>query len=288
MRLRLLCVCVLSLVLAGCDEIWAEAGGRVTEDFAFNYTLKPGGRLSVENSNGSVEITGWDRDTVDITGTKYAANDELLRALKIDIQHDADSVTIRTIRPTSIRGNLGAKYVIRVPRRINLERIHSSNGHVETRDIEGPARIRTSNGAVRSTNTIGALDVETSNGSIDVSNHKGAITGNTSNGRIQVDLLNPEKDRPIRLSTSNGGVTLKLGQLNGNSIRLTTSNSSIHLALPDNAGAQLRASTSNGSIRSDLPVQGEVTKSRAEGKIGSGGPYVELSTSNGSIHLDRL
>jgi DUF4097 and DUF4098 domain-containing protein YvlB len=76
--------------------------------------------------------------------------------------------------------------------------------------------------------------------------------------------------------------------LNGNSIRLSTSNASIHLALPDSAGAQLRASTSNGHIRSELQVQGEVTKTRAEGKIGSGGPYVELSTSNGSIDVERL
>jgi DUF4097 and DUF4098 domain-containing protein YvlB len=282
-------VCGLSFLLAGCDEIWAEAGGRVTEDFSHNYTLKPGGRVSVENSNGSVEITGWDRDSVDIVGTKYASNDELLRSLKIDIQHDANSVTIRTIRPTgSFRGNMGAKYVIRVPRRAVLERIVSSNGHVETRDVEGSARIRTSNGAVRTTNTMGPLEIETSNGSIDVNGHKGAITGNTSNGRISVDLDNPERDRPIRLGSSNGGITLKMRELNGNSIRLTTSNATITLALPDRAGAQLRATTSNGRIKSDLQLQGEVTKSRAEGKIGSGGPYVELSTSNGSINLERL
>jgi DUF4097 and DUF4098 domain-containing protein YvlB len=289
MKLGLLCVCGLSFLLAGCDEIWAEAGGRVTEDFSHNYTLKPGGRVSVENSNGSVEITGWDRDSVDIVGTKYASNDELLRSLKIDIQHDANSVTIRTIRPTgSFRGNMGAKYVIRVPRRAVLERIVSSNGHVETRDVEGSARIRTSNGAVRTTNTMGPLEIETSNGSIDVNGHKGAITGNTSNGRISVDLDNPERDRPIRLGSSNGGITLKMRELNGNSIRLTTSNATITLALPDRAGAQLRATTSNGRIKSDLQLQGEVTKSRAEGKIGSGGPYVELSTSNGSINLERL
>jgi DUF4097 and DUF4098 domain-containing protein YvlB len=289
MRLGLLSVCGLSLVLTGCDEIWAEAGGRVTEDFSYNYTLKPGGRVTVENSNGSVEISGWDRDTVDIVGTKYASNDDLLKLLKIDIQHDADSVSIRTIRPTgSFRGNLGAKYVIRVPRRVVLERITSSNGHVETRDIEGPARIRTSNGAVRSTNTVGSLEIETSNGAIDVNGHRGAITGNTSNGRISVDLSNPERDRPIRLGSSNGGITLRMREMNGNSIRLTTSNASITLALPDQAGAQLRASTSNGRISSDLNVQGEVTKTRAEGKIGSGGPYVELTTSNGSINLERM
>src|SRR5215217_8107740 len=106
MRLGLWSVCGLSLLLVGCDELWVDGGGRVTEDFSYNYTLKPGGRLSIENSNGSVEITGWDKDTVDITGTKYASNDDLLKSLKIDIQHDSESVSIRTIRPSGIRGNL--------------------------------------------------------------------------------------------------------------------------------------------------------------------------------------
>jgi DUF4097 and DUF4098 domain-containing protein YvlB len=76
--------------------------------------------------------------------------------------------------------------------------------------------------------------------------------------------------------------------LNGNSIRVSTSNAKIDLTLPENANAQLRATTSNGSFHTDLPVQGNISKNRADGKIGSGGPYVELSTSNGSISLQRL
>ena len=97
-----------------------------------------------------------------------------------------------------------------MPRKTELERVVSSKGSVQTRDIEGPARIRTSNGAVRANNTRGALEVETSNGSIDVNDHTGAITGHTSNGRVQVDLSNPEQGRPIRLESSNGGITLRM------------------------------------------------------------------------------
>ena len=103
-----------------------------------------------------------------------------------------------------------------------------------------------------------------------------------------MDLSNPEQGRPIRLESSNGGITLRMRELNGNSVRLSTSNASISLALPENAGAQLRASTSNGHVQSDLPVQGKIEKNHADGKIGAGGPYVELTTSNGSINLQRI
>jgi hypothetical protein len=135
MRPILLSVCSLSLLLTGCDEIWADRGDRFTENFSYSYSLKPGGRLSVENMNGAVEISGWDRDTVEITGTKYAATEQLLRSMRIDVQQSADAIRVRTIPPSGTRGNMGARYTIRVPRRVELERIASSNGHVETRDL---------------------------------------------------------------------------------------------------------------------------------------------------------
>jgi len=238
--------------------------------------------------NGAVEISGWDRDTVEITGTKYAATEQLLRSMRIDVQQSADAIRVRTIPPSGTRGNMGARYTIRVPRRVELERIASSNGHVEARDLEGPARIRTSNGGVRASNTKGMLEIETSNGSIDVNDHFGGVTAHTSNARVHVDLTDPEPNRPIRLESSNGGITLKLRSLKGNNIRLSTSNASINLSLPEDAGAQLRANTSNGHVRSDLPLQGTIAKSHADGKLGAGGPYIELSTSNGGINLQKL
>jgi hypothetical protein len=40
-------------------------------------------------------------------------------------------------------------------------------------------------------------------------------------------------------------------------------------------------------VRSDFDVVGEVTKKRVEGKVGAGGALLDLSTSNGSIVLQR-
>ena len=42
--------------------------GRYKEDFAYNYTLKPGGRLYVKALTERVEVTGWDQDKVEIPG----------------------------------------------------------------------------------------------------------------------------------------------------------------------------------------------------------------------------
>jgi hypothetical protein len=294
----------------GCDIDDLDIGGseRYTQDFHYSYPLQAGGRLTVDNSNGSIEISGWDQDTIDISGSKYARTPELRDALKIEIDHTADSVHIRTVRPSDRRGNMGAKYVIKVPRRTELERIASSNGSIHTLDVEGPARLKTSNGGVRAENLRGTLDVQTSNGGIEVQNLEGSASLHTSNGRvhaedvrgsleadtsnggIQVRLVKPEAGRPVKLETSNGPIELTMEAVNQNEIHASTSNGGITVHLPSGIGANLTAHASNSSISTefDVATQGTIEKHHLEGKIGGGGPAIELNTSNGSIRLMKM
>src|SRR5215472_16185964 len=100
---------IAALALTGCDiEDW-NGGERLSRDFHMSYPLKSGGRFTIESFNGSIEISSWEQDTVDISGTKYAPSDQLLEALKIDVQNAPDLVSVRAVRPTSYRGNIGAK-----------------------------------------------------------------------------------------------------------------------------------------------------------------------------------
>jgi DUF4097 and DUF4098 domain-containing protein YvlB len=310
MHMLVLSLAATLVGLTGCDIEDFDIGGseRFTEDFHYSYPLQPGGRLSVENANGSIEISGWDQNTVDVSGTKYARTPELRDALRIEIEHTVDSIYIRTVRPSNRRGNMGAKYIIKVPRRTQLERIASSNGAIHATDLEGAARLKTSNGAVRAENLQGTLDAQTSNGAIDVQNlggsaslhttngrvHAeevhGSLEADTSNGGIHVHLAKPDPGRPIKLETSNGPIELTLETLNQNEIRASTSNGGITLHLPGGTGANLNADTSNSSITTEFEVatQGTLNKHHLEGKIGTGGPTIELSTSNGSIRVLKM
>jgi DUF4097 and DUF4098 domain-containing protein YvlB len=294
------------LSLAACDFEDFD-GQRYKEEFHNTYDLKPGGRLELETFNGSVELTGWDRDTVDISGTKYASRKEYLEAMKIEIAAAPDSVRIRTVRPTSSgwRGNMGAKYVIRVPRRTILDRIVSSNGSIRVEQIESKVRLKTSNGTVRVERSEGDVEAITSNGSVELADFKGGATVHTSNGSIKADGLRGFFDattsngsvdariaeatpgRPVKVESSNGRVNLAFETPKIPDISVSTSNSSITVRLPDGANARLRASTSNSSITTDFEVtaSGTISKTRLEGSIGSGGPVVDLRSSNGAIRI---
>jgi DUF4097 and DUF4098 domain-containing protein YvlB len=297
--------------LTGCDLVEIGSFGdshAYQKDFHYSYALKPGGRLSLDNANGGVEITGWDRDKVEIDGVQYASSPELRDAIKIDVAASDDSVQIRTIRPSGRHGNMGAKYVIKAPRKVNLDRIVTSNGSVKVDDIEGALRLRTTNGSVRATKVRGNLEAQTSNGGVEARDLDGAATIRTTNGRVQADgvrgalhastsngsiqarLLKPEPHRPIRLETTNGGIDLTMDSLDDNEVRATTSNGGISVKLPARIGARVRARTSHSAIHTDFDVRrdGPETKNHLDGVIGAGGPTVELTTTNGNIRLLKM
>jgi hypothetical protein len=299
----------LTLALAGCDvDDWGSSQ-RFTEDFHHNYKLPAGGRLSLESFNGSVEIYGWDKNEVEINGSKYANRKELLDEIRIEIVPAADSVQIRTLRPRDYRrgGNMGAKYRIHVPKKVRLERIETSNGPVRVESVEGEGRLRTSNGPVRLLQYHGDVEVNTSNGPIELEDFiggarmttsngpirakgvRGFFEATTSNGPIEASVARLEANRPLRVKTSNGPVRLRVDDLNNNDVIAQSSNGSVTLRLPQSTNARVKAATSNGSVSSEIPLNGVTlqSKNRLEGTLGTGGPLLDLTTSNSSITIAR-
>jgi DUF4097 and DUF4098 domain-containing protein YvlB len=82
-------------------------------------------------------------------------------------------------------------------------------------------------------------------------------------------------------------VDAALDELRPGGVRVSTSNGGITVRLARAVNARLMARTSNASISSDFDVteRGASDKHRLEGTIGSGGPVLDLSTSNGSIRV---
>src|SRR5712692_6838038 len=125
-RKQLLALMATAAVLTSCDleDIGSFGDSHAyRKDFHYSYPLKPGGKLALENFNGSVEITGWDQNKVEIDGVQYASTRDMRDAIKIEVVASSDLVQIRTIRPAVRHGNMGAKFIIKAPRKVNLDRI---------------------------------------------------------------------------------------------------------------------------------------------------------------------
>jgi DUF4097 and DUF4098 domain-containing protein YvlB len=289
-------------------------GDRYKEDFRHSFPLNSNGRVSLEGFNGSIEVTGWDRNEIEITGTKYASSEEFLKAIKINISNTPDSITVRTDRPNREGGSWfrneggGVRFIVRVPRKAQLDRVSSSNGSIRLENVDGNARLNSSNGTIRANRVNGNLEVSTSNGGIElldinggmnlrtsngtirVDNAKGAFEAQTSNGAIRARLDQIPPASMIRAISSNGTIDLTLPSFNNNEVRATTSNSSITVHLPSTVNAQLHAATSNANITSDFDVtiRGALSKNRLDGKLGNGGGLIDLTSSNGSIKILKM
>jgi hypothetical protein len=308
---RVIPVAATFVLLSGCVWVGGEwAGGEAyKEDIHRTFSLPPGGVVSVENSNGSIEVIGWDQDIVEVDGTKYAATQDLLDSLRVEMNGSPMSVRVRTVRPNEIwHGNVGARYSLRVPKKVLLDRITNSNGRIQVENVDGNANLRSSNGPIRVSKLTGDLQAETSNGRIEVRDldgnanlytsngaidadaKHGGFEAHTSNGRIEARLIDPGLVRLVRLESSNGHIELRLEGGAIPEVRAHTSNSSMVLYLPAAANARVHARTTRGSVTSEfdqLRAAGMRVPRDLSGTIGTGGPLIDLDSTNGSIRILR-
>jgi DUF4097 and DUF4098 domain-containing protein YvlB len=298
---------IFSLTLLGSCDANGDFG-QVTEDFHYSYPLESGGQLELNNVNGSVEISGWDRDSIDVSGTKYASDQAALHDINVKVSASGNRANVTADMPgTRWHGSRGVRFHVRVPRKIMLERAETTNGSVTVEDLEGGGRIRSTNGKLSLARLSGDYDVQTTNGSIQIDDcsglekaetTNGAIRGRIKHGAIQAQSTNgtldmavdkPSDSRPMRLSTTNGSLTLALAEFHGNPINAETSHGSVTLRLPNDTNANLDAETSMASITTDLSLSSvqERSKHALRGRLGNGGPAISASTSMGAIRIQR-
>jgi DUF4097 and DUF4098 domain-containing protein YvlB len=203
---------LLALLLA--VPIQAE----VTQDFHRTVPLSANGRVSVENVNGNVEVTGWDRNEVQIDAVKSARDQQKLDEADIEVNTTSDSVEIRTRYPEGHTNNNPASvhYHLHVPQNARIDRINLVNGSLTVQKVSGE------------------------------------VNANLINGKLRVDDLAGRAE----LSSVNGGIQANYASLNNvNEIRLKSVNGSIELGLPDSPNAEIKGSTVSGGIKTDFPLQ---------------------------------
>jgi DUF4097 and DUF4098 domain-containing protein YvlB len=295
-----------AVLLSSCGDLGDF--DRVKEDFHYTYPLQPGGRLELENRNGSIEIVGWDRNTIDVSGTKFAPATNRLQEIKININVSGNGASVATEWPKdSWHGSYGAKYIIRVPRQITLARAQTTNGSVSVEDLEGGGHVNSTNGRISMARDSGDYDVHTTNGAIDFEEcsgsqrahttngavrgrlKTGSIDSESTNGSIELTLMQPSNGQRIRASTTNGGIVLALAEFHDNPLNAETTNGGVTIRLPKDTNAKVNLETSVASIRNDLSLSSteESSKHRLSGQLGNGGPLISASTRTGAVHLER-
>jgi len=243
-------------------------GQEYKEDFLKIVPLSAGGSFSLKNTNGVVRVSTWAKDEVEIKAVKTARGNKAdLDKITIEVVAAAGSVRVETVYPKLSNLRVSVAYEIKVPENARLEEVRTTNGDLEFTGRLADVKAGSTNGDVRVDSATGRCEVGTTNGDIHLTNARG----------------------PVNARTTNGGVHLTLGKIEAE-ITAKTTNGSITLRAAGDLNAELKARTTNGRIQTDFPitVQGMVSSKRSlEGKLGTGGPLIDLHTTNGSITLGR-
>ncbi|HTR65537.1 MAG TPA: hypothetical protein VMH85_07175 [Terriglobales bacterium] len=234
----------------------SDHDGKLTEEFHQTYSLTPNGRLELQNINGPVHITAWDRNEVKLDAVKSANSKERLDEAKIQVDAATDRISIRTEYPHHDRtfNNDGwdnpasVEYTLTVPRGVSLDEVNLINGELDL------------------TGLTGEVQASCINGTLNAQGLAGRVKLSTINGRLQAQF---EKlgSSPVELSSVNGGLSL---------------------TLPSDAKAELEASTVHGGISNDFGLR--VDNHRwighdLRGELGGGGTRIHLDNVNGRIEI---
>ena len=144
----------------------SDRRGTFTEEVHKVLPLSAQGRVEIENINGPVHITGWDRAEVKVDAIKSAWSKERLDEAKIEVDAGQDRISIRTEYPghdhTFNFGGDGehnnparVEYTITVPRQATLDDIKLVNGRLDIQDVAGEVRASCVNGRIEARNLQG-------------------------------------------------------------------------------------------------------------------------------------
>lgn len=242
---------------ASADQDWCRDAGSYNdrdETFCEVRELKESAQrvLDAEVGNGSVTVTGTSRSDVAVQARVMASASSTSEArdLAKQVTVTLENGRLRATGPnTTRRQSWWVSYRAQVPNRYDLT-------------------LNASNGSLNVTGVRGDITAETANGSIRLTDLGGRVRARTSNGSANVQVSGAKWD--------------------GEGLSIVTSNGSARLELPQNFSAELAVSTNNGGIDIDFPVtvQGRLGRN-VETTLGSGGPRVDVRTSNGSVRVIR-
>jgi DUF4097 and DUF4098 domain-containing protein YvlB len=252
-RTGLAIVCLLPLAAAASDvpverKVAADANGEVV----------------ISNVSGSVDVRGWDRNEIQVTGNLGADVERL------DVESSGGRTVIKVVLPRGRNSDSGADLDIQVPRGSRVEasvvsadlssrgvlgqqRLKSVSGEItadiagddsELRTVSGdltirgngkPLRLRASSvsGNIDLTNAAGSVDVVTVSGGarldlIDASD----VRGRTTSGELEL-RAKLTRDGRVDIEGVSGDITLRVSAPNGFSTEIESFSGDIEGCLAD-------------------------------------------------------
>jgi hypothetical protein len=215
----------------------SQAGTPINESAAAD----PSGSVEVSNISGTVKVTGWDRNQVEVAGTLGAGSERLDFAAQ-------DKVTrIKVILPEHSHNVDGTDLVIRVPAGSRLS-VNTISADITAQDVAGAQRLQSVSGDIHT--AAGSEDVECKSVSGDVTVDGSAKRGLLTITTVSGDATALKVAGEINASTVSGDLVLGLGVTDRSRVRSTSGDLTLAMGLAEEG--KLDAETISGDVRLNL------------------------------------
>jgi len=287
-------------------------------DTAIDEVRNAGPKDNVEISNvkGRIEVEGWDKNEVRVTGT-LGKNVE-----RLEFERDGDDTEIRVVKSGNGWRMGESNLVIRLPFG-NEVRIECGSGSIEVNGIKADLDLESISGSVRAVNCEGDIEAQSTSGSVKVLSSKGDVKAESVSGSVEVEgdfgeveaksvsgsvrvktvrdevrarsisgsvevvALSP---RDVECESNSGSVTYNGGLAPNAKLQASSHSGSVKLHLPADVSARVRAETFSGSINNQInnieaerPQRGPGAS--MNGKFGDGSADINANSFSGSVNF---
>ncbi|MDJ0940687.1 MAG: DUF4097 family beta strand repeat-containing protein [Woeseiaceae bacterium] len=260
------------------------------------------GTVSVYNTSGSIEVSGWSRNEVEVTGTVGDDAEEFI------FERSGKTTTIKVKIPNRSRGHrdVSANLVIRVPEGSSLD-IATVSADIDVEDVKGEQELQAVSGDISTTVFGQDISAETVSGDLDVTGEGGdgesrltSVSGDIEAeglvGEIDAEVVSGDIDisrgsfERAKVQTVNGDITYIAALRPGGRIDMETVNGSIDIEFVGDVSARFDIETFNGRIKNCFGPKAERVSKYAPGwelsfTEGSGDGRVSINTLNGNLDM---
>jgi len=260
------------------------------------------GKVDVFNLSGDVEVVGWNRKEIQVTGEVGDDADEFI------FERSGKVTTIKVKVPDRMHGHkdVSSDLIIRVPKGSSID-VGTVSADISVEGVEGEQDLQSVSGDVETEAFSTDIDIETVSGDVDVEGSgkdaetrlgsvSGDVTGENLSGSIKaesvsgdVEILAGDFGR-ARIETVNGDVLYNAAMRADGKLDVETVNGTVDITFIGDVSARFDIETFNGRIRNCFGPDAERTSKYAPGwelsfTEGSGEGRVSIATLNGGLRL---
>ncbi len=270
------------------------------KDVDKNTNASPNGHVDVSNISGSVTVNGWNRNSVEVTGTLGRNVEDLI------LDRDGNKVVVKVKVPKRGGRGIDSDLQIMVPKNSSLD-VGTVSADIEVAEVAGEQSLHTVSGDVETQysgadvsaeSVSGDVDINGDNadGEVDASTVSGDITLSRVAGEVKIEAVSGDLTidegsfRRAQLETVTGEIVFHAELRNDSKLDIDTVNGDVDVEFGGDVWGKYDVDTFNGRIRNCFGPKPQRTSKYAPGlelefTHGDGDSRVKISTLNGDISI---